>query len=109
MDYLYLDQWREGFKIPSSRGWLLSEFAQAFPIKNKIGRGATDLQFNKYFLDFGFLKRILHDKGKWDGNKLFQRLSGITGIRPSPTTNYHPMGNVWDNEQNNLSPKMFQI
>ena len=41
-----------------------SKFLQAFPTKNKSGRAAADLLVNKYFLDFGFPKRILHDQGK---------------------------------------------
>ena len=49
--------------------------------------------FNKYFLDSGFPKRILHDQGKEFDNKLFKRLSQIAGVKPSRTTSYHPMGN----------------
>ena len=49
--------------------------------------------FNKYFLDFGFPKRILHDQIKEFDNKLFKRLSEITCNKPSLTTIYHPMGN----------------
>ena len=64
MDYLYLINEKRGLKYLLVVVDYFSEFAQAFPTKNKIGRGATDLQFNKYFRDFGFLKRILHDKGK---------------------------------------------
>ena len=50
------------------------------------GTAATDLLFNKYFIDFGFLKRILHDQGKEFDKKLFKRLSEIIGIKPSRTT-----------------------
>ena len=69
------------------------KFVQAFPTKNKSGRAAADLSFNKYFLNFGFPKRILHDQGKEFDNKLFQWLSEITDVKPSPTTPHHPMGN----------------
>ena len=49
--------------------------------------------FNKYFLDFGFPKRIPHDQGKQFDNKLLKRLSEITGVKPFQTTPYHHMGN----------------
>ena len=41
-----------------------SQFFQAFTTKNKSWRAVADLLFNKYFLGFGFPKRILHDQGK---------------------------------------------
>ena len=69
-----------------------SKFVQAFPTKIKSGRAAADLLFNKYFLGFGFRKRILHDQGKEFNNKLFKHLSEITSVKPSQTTPYHPMG-----------------
>ena len=40
------------------------KFVQAFPTKNKSGKAAADLLFNKYFLSFGFPKGILPDHGK---------------------------------------------
>ena len=38
-----------------------SKYAQAFPTKNKSGRAAPETLFTKYFLDFRFPQRILHD------------------------------------------------
>ena len=93
IDHLHLDR---------SKGWYeyllvvvdhFSKFVQGFPIKNKSGRAAADLLFTKCFLDFGFPKRILYDQGEEFDNKLFQRLSEITGVKPFRTTPYHPMGN----------------
>ena len=66
---------------------------QAFPTKNKSGKADDDLLFNKYFLNLGFPKRILHDQGKEFDSKLFKRLSQITDVKPSQTTPYHPLGN----------------
>ena len=69
-----------------------TKFVQTFPKKNKSGRSVADTFFNKYFLDFGFPKRILHDQGKEFENKLVKRLSEITVIKPSKATPYNPMG-----------------
>ena len=52
-----------------------TKFVQAFPTKNKLGRSAADLLLKKYFLDFGFPNRILHNQGKECDDKLFKRLS----------------------------------
>ena len=49
------------------------------------------MPFNKYFLDFGFSKRILDDQGKEFDNKFSKRLSEITGVKPSKTNPYLPM------------------
>ena len=40
------------------------KFAPAFPTKNKPDRSTIDKLFNKYFLDFEFPKRIIHDQSK---------------------------------------------
>ena len=71
----------------------VSKFVDAFRTQNNSGGAAADLMFNKYFLDFGFPKHILHDQGKEFDNKNFERLPEITGVKPSQTTPYDPMGN----------------
>ena len=68
-----------------------TKFVQAFPAKNKSGRSAANILVNKYFPEFEFAKRILHDQGKKFDNKFFKRLSEITRIKFSKTTLYHPM------------------
>ena len=78
----------------------LTKFAQAFPTKNKFRRSAADTLFSKYFLDFGFLKRILHGQGKEFDNKFFMRLSEITRIKPSKSNPYHLMGNILSKKMN---------
>ena len=93
IDYLHLDWSKGGYEYLLVVVDHFGKFVQAFPTKNKSGRAAADLSFNKYFLDFGFPKRILHDQGKEFDNKLFQWLSEITDVKPSPTTPHHPMGN----------------
>ena len=80
IDYLHQDRskvWYEYLLVVVDH---FSKFVQAFPTKNKSGRAAADLLFNKYFLFFGLPKRILHDQGKKFDNKLFKRLSEIKRI-----------------------------
>ena len=91
-DYLNLDQCKGKYKYLLVVLDHFTKFVQAFPKKNKSGRSVADTFFNKYFLDFGFPKRILHDQGKEFENKLFERLSEITVIKPLKTTPYNPMG-----------------
>ena len=93
MDYLHRDQFKERYEYLLDVVDHFFKFAQAFPTKSKSGRAAADLLFNKYFLDFRFPKRILYDQGKEFDNKLFERLSEITRIRPSEASSYHPMCN----------------
>ena len=93
IDYLHLDHSRVGYEFLLVVEDRFSKFVQAFPTKNKSPRAADDSLFNKYFLDFGYPKRILHDQGKELSNKLFKQLAEITSIKPSRTTPYHPMGN----------------
>ena len=93
IDYLHLDQSKRGYEYLLVEVDHFSKFLQASPTENKSGRAAADLLFDKYFLDFGFPKRILHDQGKQFDNKLFKRLSEITGVKPSRATPYHTMGN----------------
>ena len=90
---MHLDRSKGGYEYLLAAVDHFSKFVQAFPTKNKYGRAAADLLFNKYFLDLGFPKRILHEQGKEFDNKLFKRLSEITGVKLSRTTPYHTMGN----------------
>ena len=87
-DYLHLDRSKGRYEYLLVVVDHFSKFVQAFPTKNKSGRAATDLLFNKYFLDFGFLKRILHDQGKEFDKKLFKQLPEITSIKSSRTTHF---------------------
>ena len=61
-----------------------------------------------FFKNFRFPKQILHDQGKKFDNKLFKRLSEITGIRPLETISYHPVGNGLCKRVNQISFNMLK-
>lgn len=77
VDYLHLDKCKGRYEYFQGVVDHFSKSAQAFPTKT---RAAADSLFNKYFLDFSFPKRVLHDQEKEFDSKLFQRLSKITAI-----------------------------
>ena len=93
LDYLHLDKCKGGYEYFLVVVDHFTKFAQGFPTKNKSGRAAAEILFNKYFLDFDFPKRILLGQGKKFDNKLFQRLPEITIIKPSRTAPNHLMAN----------------
>lgn len=94
IDYLQFDQCKGGYEYLLVEVHHFTKFVQAFPTKNKLGRSAAHILFNKYFLEFRFPKRILHGQGKEFDNKLFNCLTKITGVKSSRTTPYQPMGRV---------------
>ena len=71
-DYLLLDDCNRHYKYLLVVVDHFSKYAQTFPTKNKSCRVAAEILFNKYFLDYSFPQRILHDQGKDFDNKLFK-------------------------------------
>ena len=51
------------------------------------------LTYNEYIRCFGFPSQIIHDQGGEFENKMFKRLSELSGIKNLHTTPYHPKGN----------------
>ena len=93
IDYLHLEQCKGKYKYLLFAVDHFTKFSRKFPTKNKSGRSAADTLFNTLFVNFTFPKQILHDQGKEFENKLFKRLSEITGIKSLETTSYHPTAN----------------
>ena len=64
--------------------------------------------FNEFVLNYGFPKKLHHDRAKEFQNKLFQRLQELSNIIPSPTTPYHPQGNEHCERFNRLIVNMLK-
>ena len=63
-----------------------NKFVQASATKISLGELLLIYCLINIFFGFGFPKRILHDQRKEFDNKLFKRLSEITGVKPSRKT-----------------------
>ena len=69
-----------------------TRFAQAYATRKNSSRAAADKLFNHFILQFGYPKRIHHDKGREFNSNLFKHLHALTKIDMSNTTAYHPQG-----------------
>ena len=93
IDYLKLDLCKGKFQHVLLVTDHFTRFSQGYATKNQTGKSAADKLFNEFILQFGFPKRIHHDRGSHFNNELFYELHKLAGIKMSNTTPYHPMGN----------------
>ncbi len=92
IDFLHLDKCKGGFQYVLVVCDHFTRFSQAYATKSKSSQAAAEKLFNNFVLQYGFPKRIHHDKGKEFNSNLFFHLHKLAGIRMSNTTPYHPMG-----------------
>ena len=70
-----------------------TKYAQAYPTHNQTARTTARTLFEKFFVHYGFPKRLHSDQGHNFESKLTEALCALSGIEKSRTTPYHPMGN----------------
>ena len=92
IDFLHLDKCKGGFEYVLVVCDHFTRFSQAYATKSKSSRAAAEKLFNHFILQFGFPKRIHHDRGGEFNSTLFKHLHRLANIRASNTTPYHPMG-----------------
>ena len=92
IDFLKLDRCKGGFEYVLAVTDHFTRFSQAYATKTKSSKATAMKMFSEYILQFGFPKRIHHDRGPEFNSRLFRELHRLAGIKISNTTTYHPMG-----------------
>ena len=92
IDYLKLGMCKGRFQYAMVVTDHFTRFCQIYATKSKSSKAAAEKLFGEYIMQFGYPERIHSDQGGEFCSGLFKELHRLTGIRPSRTTPYHPMG-----------------
>ncbi len=92
IDFIELDTCSGGYKYGLVACDHFTRFVQFYATRSKSSKAAADKIFNDFILQYGFPKRIHHDRGpEWNSN-LWKELHRLSGIKASNTTPYNPQG-----------------
>lgn len=70
-----------------------TKFASAILTKDQTAKTVAKALWEKFFMTYGFPKRILSDQGRDFESKMIKELCDVAGITKCRTTPYHPSGN----------------
>ena len=70
-----------------------TQYVKVFVTRNQMARTTTWVLYNKYFLVFGFLQRLMSDQGTGFTSKVIEAMCSLLGILKIRTTPYHPQSN----------------
>ncbi len=69
-----------------------SRYAQAIPTRNQTAQTTARVLYDTFFVHYGFPARLHSDKGANFESHVIRKLCGITGMKKTRTTPYHPNG-----------------
>ena len=93
IDYIGLDRSKGGYEYAFVCCDHFTKFIQIYATKNKSALAAADKIYNNLVLKYGLPTKIHHDQDQAFNGKLFKRLHGLSDMKASRTTPYHPSGN----------------
>ena len=70
-----------------------TRYAQCYVTDNQTAETVADVMVNQYFSHYGWLEKILTDKGRCFENHLFQEICDQAKVKKLRTTSYHPQTN----------------
>ena len=70
-----------------------TRYAQAFPSKSQTALATAKSLWNNFILHYGFLAKIITDKGQNFKSELIENLCQVAGVKKLSTIPYHPQTN----------------
>lgn len=71
-----------------------TRYAQAYPTKDQKASTVAKVLVKTFFVHYGLPVRIHSDQGRDFESRLVHQLCALLGIKKSPTTPYHPQGDL---------------